>query len=186
MFQLYERPLAHQDTCAFSHRPNDAYYGWETNRDLLGIDVRFDFLIRWSTIFFVSQADSSSIYACNRILPMSRFMISDLDMGMGCCGCLGFFKKPERDVDFEKFSILDRGRFRKVATLTPGKNRAICRGMPVKETKLLTQTQVSYDDSVLMIFFFLFLLRSRMICCRIRFVILKMVNSLVVVFTGCF
>lgn len=114
---------------------------------------------------------------------MSRFMISDIDTGMGCCGCLGFLKKPERDVDFEKFSILDRDRFRKVATLTPGKNRAICRGMPVKETKLLTMGQVSYDDIVLMVFFFWgSLLRSKMICRWICFVILKMVNSLAVLF----
>ncbi|KAG6471438.1 hypothetical protein ZIOFF_068880 [Zingiber officinale] len=80
---------------------------------------------------------------------MSRFMISDLDMGMGCCGCLGFFKKPERDVDFEKFRILDRDRFRKVATLTPGKDRAICRGMPVKETKLLTLSQDDFGQKMI-------------------------------------
>ncbi|CAL9073229.1 unnamed protein product [Musa textilis] len=67
---------------------------------------------------------------------MSGFVLPDSDLDVGCCGCLGFLKKPDEDVDFEKVWMLGRGR--KMAPLMLPTNRPICREKPVKETKRLT------------------------------------------------
>ncbi|CAL9070984.1 unnamed protein product, partial [Musa textilis] len=77
---------------------------------------------------------------------MSGFAHSDPDLDVGCCGCLGFLKKPDEDLDFEKACMLDRdlgGSRRKLAPLMPAKNRDICRKKPVKETRRLTLSRVS-------------------------------------------
>ncbi|RRT77676.1 hypothetical protein B296_00000856 [Ensete ventricosum] len=82
-----------------------------------------------------------SVYARCTVHPMSGFVLPDSDLDVGCCGCLGFLKKPDEDVDFEKVWMLSRGR--KMAPLMLLTNRPLCREKPVKETKRLTLDRVS-------------------------------------------
>lgn len=81
-----------------------------------------------------------SVYAPGTVHLMSGFVLPDSDLDVGCCGCLGFLKKPDEDVDFEKVWMLGRGR--KMAPLMLLTNRPICREKPVKETKRLTLDRV--------------------------------------------
>ncbi|RZS05079.1 hypothetical protein BHM03_00035504 [Ensete ventricosum] len=39
---------------------------------------------------------------------MSVFAHPEIDLDVGCCGCLRFLKKPDEDLDFEKACMLDR------------------------------------------------------------------------------
>ncbi|WOL03924.1 serine/threonine-protein kinase GRIK1-like [Canna indica] len=75
---------------------------------------------------------------------MSGFMIADLDFGIGCCGCLGFLKKADKEADSDKLRALAKSRggsTRKLASSVPEKSRTICREKTVKETKHLTLDQ---------------------------------------------
>ncbi|KAJ0988451.1 hypothetical protein J5N97_006807 [Dioscorea zingiberensis] len=83
---------------------------------------------------------------------MSGMKLADFDRDVGCCSCLDFLRKSDRDVDhflddeFAYENMLNSGNgyhfsgYEKAFHL-PGKDRAICRESPVKETAYLVRSE---------------------------------------------